>query len=224
MARTLVVVSAGLGSPSTTKSIADAISSAVEAEVTARGEGLEIIDIELRGLAVELGQAMATGGLPTPGLTRAKELVASADGIIAATPTFTASYSGLFKMFFDAIDPESIEGTPVLLAATAGTPRHSLVIEHAMRPLFSYLRAVTVPTGVFAATADFGGEEGRELSSRVRRAASQLASLMVAERNAVAGSARRPDGEDRSARAKTRITPPAMSFTELLHGHTGDGR
>lgn len=224
MARTLVVVSAGLGSPSTTKTVADSIAKAVEAEVTARGEALEIVPIELRSLAVELGQAMATGGIPTPRLTEAKELIAAADGIVAATPVFSASYSGLFKMFFDAIDPGSIEGTPVLLAATAGTPRHSLVIEHAMRPLFAYLRAVTVPTGVLAATSDFGGDEGAEVSARIRRAAGQLAALMVAQETAVAGFAQRPEDAERAARAKTRIEAPVTSFQQLLRGHAGDGR
>lgn len=212
MARTLVVVSAGLGSPSTTKTVADSIAKAVEAEVTARGEALEIVPIELRSLAVELGQAMATGGIPTPRLTEAKELIAAADGIVAATPVFSASYSGLFKMFFDAIDPGSIEGTPVLLAATAGTPRHSLVIEHAMRPLFAYLRAVVVPTAVFAATEDFGGDA--DLERRVHRAAGELAALVVAERTGVAGFA--PTGDEASG-----PLGPVTDFSQLLRGHDG---
>ena len=77
------------------------------------------------------------------------------------TPVFSASYSGLFKTFFDVLEPGVLDGKPVLIAATAGTARHSLVLEHALRPLFSYLHAVVVPTGVFAATEDFGGNDGR---------------------------------------------------------------
>lgn len=218
MPRTLAVLSAGLGSPSTTTLVADQIAQAVEAEVTARGEALEVVRIELRELAIELGQAMATGGIPTERLDAAKALVAGADGIVAATPVFAGSYSGLFKMFVDTLEPGSLEGTPVLLAATAGTARHALVLEHAMRPLFSYLRAMTVPTGIFAATADFGGEEGGELSGRIRRAASQLAGLMLVEDAAVAGFAQRPE----EARAGTRIEAPATSFQQLLRGHTGE--
>ncbi|WP_181008696.1 NAD(P)H-dependent oxidoreductase, partial [Streptomyces sp. SM12] len=83
--------------------------------------------------------------------------VTSADALIAVTPVYNASYSGLFKSFFDLVDPTALAGTPVIVAATGGTPRHSLVLDHAMRPLFGYLRALTVPTGVYAATADWGG-------------------------------------------------------------------
>jgi FMN reductase len=92
---------------------------------------------------------------------------------------FSASYSGLFKMFFDVLGPDLLRGKPVLLAATAGTARHSLVLEHAVRPLFSYLRAITVPTAVFAATEDFGGARSAEFSERIATAATELADLVV---------------------------------------------
>ena len=72
------------------------------------------------------------------------------------TPIFSASYNGLFKTFFDVLEDDALSGTPVLIAATAGTARHSLALEHAMRPLFSYLGAVVVPTAVFAASEDWG--------------------------------------------------------------------
>ena len=90
------------------------------------------------------------------------------------TPVFAASYSGLFKTFFDVLEAGALDGKPVLVAATAGTARHSLVLEHALRPLFAYLHAVVVPTGVFAATDDFG-DTG--LDARVYRAAGELAAL-----------------------------------------------
>ncbi len=83
----------------------------------------------------------------------------SADAVIAVTPVFSASYSGLFKSFFDVLDEDALDGKPVLIGATGGTARHSLVLEHALRPLFAYLRATVVPTAVFAATEDFGGAE-----------------------------------------------------------------
>jgi FMN reductase len=95
--------------------------------------------------------------------------------VIAVTPVFSASYSGLFKTFFDVLEPELLDGKPVLVAATAGTARHSLVIDHALRPLFAYLHAVVVPTGVFAATDDFG-DAG--LDARITRAAGELAALV----------------------------------------------
>ncbi len=102
-----------------------------------------------------------------------------ADALVAVTPTFQGSYSGLFKSFLDLIEAGSLRGVPVLLAATGGTERHSLVIEHALRPLFSYLGALTVPTGVYAATADFGGEGSAALAARVDRAAAELAALLA---------------------------------------------
>lgn len=226
MSRLIVVVSAGLGVPSSTRNLADQLADAVQAQVSARGEGVEIRHIAVRDLAIDLAQAMAGGGLSSPALTEAKELVAAADGLIAVSPVFSASYSGLFKMFWDAVDPGSIEGTPVLLAATAGTPRHSLMIEHAMRPLFAYLRAVTVPTGVFAATDDFGaGEGGRDLQDRVRRAASQLATLLLADESAVAGFAERDEDRlaKRASRAGTSISTGETGFQSLLRRHGGHG-
>jgi FMN reductase len=93
---------------------------------------------------------------------------------------FSASYSGLFKTFFDVLDKDALIGTPVLLGATAGTARHSLAVEFAMRPLFAYLRAVPVPTGVFAATEDWaGGGTDAALAGRVDRAAGELADLVA---------------------------------------------
>ncbi len=100
----------------------------------------------------------------------------SADGLIVVTPVFSASYSGLFKSFFDVIEPDALTGMPVLIAATGGTARHSLVLDHALRPLFAHLRAVVVPTGVYAASEDWGAEG---LDGRIERAAGELAGLMA---------------------------------------------
>ena len=65
------------------------------------------------------------------------------------------------------LSPTRSAGVPVLLAATGGTERHSLMIEHAIRPLFTYLGAEPVRTGVYAATSDFGGVGSPRLASRV---------------------------------------------------------
>jgi FMN reductase len=107
------------------------------------------------------------------------EQVRRADALIAVTPVFSASYSGLFKSFFDVLDPDSLTGTPVLIGATAGTARHSLALDHAVRPLFTYLRAMIVPTGVFAATEDFGSSAAGPLDERIDRAATELAALVA---------------------------------------------
>ncbi|WP_043642998.1 CE1759 family FMN reductase [Nocardioides alkalitolerans] len=175
----LVVVSAGLSQPSSTRLLADQLADATTSALAERGAGVELTVVELREHAHALADHLLTG-FASGALADAVAAVGAADALVVVTPVFSASYSGLFKTFFDVLEPNLLEGTPVLLAATAGTARHSLVLEHALRPLFSYLRAVTVPTAVFAATDDFGaggqpGEDG--LPGRVRRAAGELAAL-----------------------------------------------
>ena len=215
MSRSVVVITAGLSQPSSTRLLADQLADATRAAVGGRGESVEIEFVELRELAVEMAQTLVSGNRPTPGVEAARRLLAEADGIIAVTPVFAASYSGLFKTFVDLLDPDALTGTPVLIAATAGTPRHSLVLEHAMRPLFAYLRAIVVPTAVFAATEDFGGDV--DLERRVQRAAGELASLVVAERTGVAGFA--PTGDEGADRRD--LLGPVTDFSELLRGHEG---
>ena len=123
---------------------------------------------------------------------------------MVVTPVFAASYSGLFKMFFDVLEPGPLAGTPVLLAATAGTARHSLVLDHALRPLFSHLRAVVVPTGVFAASEDFGAPtRASSTSGSTRR-----------------GRARRAHGRRRGPAGPTPFTRRAASVEEQLEDPT----
>lgn len=216
MTRRLAVISAGLSEPSASRLLADQLADAVRVQVGARGEDVTIDVVEVRELAHDLATMLTSGGVPTPTVTRARELVSAADGLVAVTPVFTASYSGLFKTLVDALDPDSLNGMPVVVAATAGTPRHSLVLDHAMRPLFSHLRAVVVPTGVFAATEDFG-DPG--LSERITRAASELAALMVGTPNGVAGFA--PDLAARPRRSGSDVATDVTPFETLLRGHSG---
>jgi FMN reductase len=145
------------------------------------GQTIETSILELRGLATDIANAIVTG-FPSPGLADAIDLVAKADGIIASTPVYKASYSGLFKAFIDVIDDDLLLATPVILSATAGTSRHALVPDDQLRPLFAFLRALPVPTSVFAATEDWGT---RSLTDRIDRASWELYSLM---RNDTAGS------------------------------------
>ncbi|MGW2346230.1 CE1759 family FMN reductase [Streptomyces sp. NPDC001661] len=166
----LVVVSAGLSAPSSTRLLADRLAAATTERVDA-----EVEVLELRDYATEIAQHFVTG-FPPARLAAALDAVAAADGLIAVTPVFSGSYSGLFKSFFDLIDKDALTGKPVLVGATGGTARHSLVTEHAMRPLFTYLRAVVLPTAVYAASEDWG-DEG--LASRITRAGAELSRLMV---------------------------------------------
>jgi len=177
---TLAIVTGGLREPSSTRLLADRIGAAVRAELAEAGVEAESSVIELRPLGRGIMDAMLTG-FAGPELDAAFEAVAGADGMIAVTPAFNASYSGLFKSFFDVLPEESLADMPVLIAATGGTERHSLVLEHAMRPMFSYLHAVISPTGVYAATEDFGaGHAITDLGQRIGRAAAQFARLLRA--------------------------------------------
>ncbi len=180
MTRNLVVVTAGLSDPSSTRLLADLLGDASLGALAQRGEEASLEVVELRPLAHALTDHLLTG-FATGDLVAALRSVAEADAVIAVTPVFSASYSGLFKTFFDVLETGSLDGTPVLVAATAGTARHSLVLEHALRPLFSHLHAVVVPTGVFAASEDWGtGGASGDLRRRIDRAAGELAALVAA--------------------------------------------
>ncbi|HKF84664.1 MAG TPA: FMN reductase [Candidatus Limnocylindrales bacterium] len=173
----ITVVSGGLRVPSSTRLLADQLGDAVEAALTGSPDAAELRQVELRDHAHAIVDALLTG-FPTGDLRTAIEAVTAADALIVVTPTFQGSYGGLFKSFFDLVEAGSVRGVPVLLGATGGTERHSLVIEHALRPLFSYLGALTVPTGVYAATADFGGPGTAALATRIDRAAGELAAMI----------------------------------------------
>lgn len=175
---TIAVVTAGLSQPSSTRLLADRLTEATTTRLRASGQDVLVEVVELRHLAHDLADHLLTG-FPSKQLEQALSTVAHADALVAVTPIFSASYSGLFKTFFDVLEPESLVGKPTLIAATAGTARHSLALEHALRPLFSYLRAVVVPTAVFAATEDFGATADGRLDERVERAAAELVSLLA---------------------------------------------
>jgi FMN reductase len=178
--RRVVVVQAGLGEPSSTGLLASRLAAATRDALLEHGLAAQVETVDLRDHAQALASSLVTG-FATGSLREAMEAVAAADAVIAVTPVYQASYSGLFKLFFDTLREGELRGTPVLMAATAGTARHSLVLEHAMRPMFAYLKAVTVPTAVFAASEDWGaaGSVDRGLESRVDVAAAELADLVT---------------------------------------------
>ncbi|MDX3228025.1 FMN reductase [Streptomyces sp. ME19-01-6] len=184
----LAVVSAGLSVPSSTRLLADRLAAATRRRLAADGHEVDVRVVELRDLAGDIANNLVTG-FPSAALEEAVETVTGADGLIAVTPVFSASYSGLFKSFFDVIDNTALTGKPVLAAATGGTARHSLALEHALRPLFAYLRAIVVPTAVYAASEDWGGSGDPltdTLPTRIDRAADELAGLIGSRRGAAA--------------------------------------
>jgi FMN reductase len=203
--RALAVVSAGLSVPSSTRLLADRLTTATVEALHERGDDVTVEIVELRDHARDLADNLVTG-FPNAALRASVETVTGADGLIAVTPIFSASYSGLFKTFFDVLDKDALVGKPVLAAATAGTARHSLALEHAVRPLFSFMRAIVVPTAVFAASEDWAGAGGvdRALADRIDRAAGELADLVT--------------GRPAAARPADPFADPTTSFEDLLKG------
>jgi FMN reductase len=170
----MVVVSGGTSDPSSTRLLADRTADRVAELARDRGNQATITSLDLRELAPEIGTAI-TSQLMGPKMTRAIEALGKADGLIVSTPVYKAGPSGLFTSFFHVLDNDLLIAKPVVLAATAGTARHALVVDEQMRSLFAYMRTVTVPTSLFAATEDWGDPA---LNKRVDRAALELFLLM----------------------------------------------
>ena len=183
-ARRIAVISAGLSNPSSTRMLADRLAAATAKQLSDRGIEIEVDVFELRDYAHDITNNLLTGFAP-PALESVINAVVSADAVIAVTPIFSTSYSGLFKSFIDVLDPDALTGKPVLIGANAGTARHSLAIDYAIRPLFTYLHADVATTSVFAATDDWAAEgdsthDAGPLPARIRRAAKELATTVAA--------------------------------------------
>lgn len=170
----LVVVSAGVSSPSTTRLLADRTAQQAIDLLREAGAPATVTVIELGPLAVEIAQAIVSG-FPGARLQAAIDVLARADAAIASTPVYKAGVSGLFKSFADVLDDDLLIAKPVILAATAGTARHAMVVDEQLRPLFAFLRAMPVPTSLFAAPDDWGSTA---LTDRIARAAGELALLL----------------------------------------------
>ena len=170
----LVVVTAGSSQSSSTRLLADRAAEATVKAVRERGWKVEARHVDVRQLAGEVSSAL-TSGISGVGLTQAVETLRDAHGLIVGTPVYNAGPSGLFTSFFQAIDDELRIAKPVMLTATAASARHALVVDHQMRPMFAYLRSLAIPTALFAAAEDWND---RDLSTRIERAATELALLM----------------------------------------------
>ncbi len=170
----LVVISGGTSDPSSTRLLADRIAGRVALLAEERGRRVTTTVIDLRELAAEISTALVSQ-LNGPRMERAISVLGQADGVIAAAPVYKAGPSGLFSSFFHVLDNDLLIAKPVVLAATAGTARHALVVDGEMRAMFAYLRTMTVPTSIFAAGEDWADPE---LNRRIDRAALELELLM----------------------------------------------
>lgn len=177
----LVGLSGGVGFPSSTTTVVRLVLEAAATLLRERGVvDVEVDVLEVRDLAVAAAQE-TVGGLREKHLDDALRRIERADGLVVASPVFRGSYAGVFKAVLDLLEPGSLRGIPTALAATSGTVRHTLVTEHAMRPLLSYLGALTLPTTIVATPDDLvlGTRPVPELAARVARSARELADAVT---------------------------------------------
>lgn len=137
--------------------------------------------VDLSEIARPLGAALTRQELPAE-IEAQVAAIESADLLIAAAPVYRGSFPGHFKHLFDLVGMDALVDKPVLLAATGGSDRHALVLEHQLRPLFSFLQALTLPIGVYASTGDFDGYQvgSGALADRIKLAADRAAPLFGA--------------------------------------------
>jgi len=167
----------------------------VEELIAAIGDVLpiEAHTIELGPLAPQIGGALYRSQLPAS-VEAELAAIESADLLIVASPVYRGSYTGLFKHLFDFVHQDALIDVPVLLAATGGSDRHALVIDHQLRPLFSFFQARTLPIGVYASEQDFTGYAvgSAALKARIALAAERAAPLVGVAPAAAAGAAAAP--------------------------------
>jgi FMN reductase len=177
---TIVGITGNLTRPSKTRALVGDILRQASSLVAARTELYDVIDA-----GPELGATVQRAGAPA-GPDRIFSAIERADALVVASPIFKASYTGLFKHLFDLLDPKALEGRPILVAATAGSDRHALVLEHQFRPLFAFFRANVLPIGIYAINGDFeaDGTPGKALIERIAPAAGQLAAALAASARA----------------------------------------
>jgi FMN reductase len=178
----LVAVSGGLSRPSRSATLATAIAEQIAAAVPSEVRLLEVAD-----LVSKLPGVISAKDAPQE-ISDAVRAIESADALIVSTPVYRASYTGLFKHLFDLVHHEALIDTPVLLAATGGSDRHALVIEHELRPLFSFFQALTLPLGVYATDRDFENYKivSEDLKARIGLATRNVDRHLRARLSAVA--------------------------------------
>ena len=171
----IVAVSGGLNTPSKTETL-------VQAVLNELGEAtpINIHFIKFSEIGPLLGGAIYRNQLPQ----RVQDdlaAVEAADALIVGTPVYRASFTGLFKHFFDFVEQTALVDVPVLLAASGGSDRHALVLEHQLRPLFSFFQAQTLPIGVYATDRDFTPEytiQSQQLTDRITLAVARALPIL----------------------------------------------
>lgn len=164
-ATTVLGISGNLTRPSKTRAFVQQVATDVAEGI---GAASAIFDIEDLGQSFPL--AKRTSDLDASARAIVDQ-IAAASVLVVGTPTFKGSYTGLFKHFFDLLDPAALRGKPIVLTATGGGERHSLIVEHQLRPLFGFFEALTMPTSIYASDRDFA--DGVLVSDPIRLRAAQ---------------------------------------------------
>ena len=171
----IVAVSGGLNHPSKTEALVQAI-----LDELGQATPIKVHFIKFSEIGQLLGGAIYRNQLPQ----RVQDdlaAVEAADALIVGTPVYRASFTGLFKHFFDFVEQTALVDVPVLLAASGGSERHALVLEHQLRPLFSFFQAQTLPIGVYATDRDFTPEytvQSELLSARITLAVARALPIL----------------------------------------------
>lgn len=183
----IVAISGSVNRPSKSRALAEAVAEAASERLDFDFHAYDIIDAG-PGLGAAFGRDQLSADA-----VRIVEAIEGADALIAVSPVYKGSYSGLFKHLFDFVSPTALVNKPVVVGATGGGHRHGLVVEHQLRPLFGFFSALTVPTSVYASDQEFrdGQPHNAVVRERIDLAAAQLAALL---------SARRIGQRDRSTR------------------------
>lgn len=181
MTYTIVAVSGGTGMPSNSTALAERIVTETREELQLTGAQVEVEILELRPLAHDLVDMTLTG-IASDALEAAFERIRTAHGVVVVTPVYNAAPLGLVTLFWQLFPDAGLRGIPVVLAATGGTARHSLVVDTQLRPLVAYLKGLALPTTVFAATEDWGAPEAATgMGRRVHSAAAELAEMVASQ-------------------------------------------
>ena len=188
---TIVAVSGSLHYPSKTTSLVTELAEQL-------GTRLDAVPhlVRIDRVGPLLAGALRRSELP-PEVEQELRAIETADVLIVASPVYRASFTGLFKHLFDFVDQYALVDTPVLVAATGGSERHALILEHQFRPLFGFFQALTLPVGVYAHDSDFEGSviSSPRLAERIAKAVAKSMPIIVSSLNERTEIRRAIDGE-----------------------------
>lgn len=182
MSNNLIVgFSGNISRPSSTRRFVETVT-----EALAKQAGLSHAVFDVEDLGSSLTAARSVADLD-PAARRVIRTIIEADALVIGSPTYKGSYTGLFKHVIDLLDPSDLRGKPILLTATGGGDRHSLVVEHQLRPLFAFFEAFVLPTAIYTSSRDFtDGNPSAAIRDRVNQALAEASVLVKARSDTAA--------------------------------------